>query len=298
MEKKFQGVYAVLCTPFTQDDKIDEMTLRKHLRFLLDEGKVHGIIPTGSTGEFVALREEERMSVAEITIDEVKGKVPVVVGTASVSTRKTIEYSQFAQNAGADGVMVVPPYYCHPNDREILSHYKALSENIDIPVVIYNNPGTSGVDMQPSLIASLAEFEGISYIKESSGDMTRVSQLMRLCGDKINIFCGCDTLALEMFVMGVTGWIAPAANMLPQLCVELFELAAIQKDMDKAKKLYFRLLPLLTMFESTGQYVQLTKAGMDILGRPVGIPRLPLQPPTKQARQGLNEILDSLLATG
>jgi len=304
MEKKFQGVYAVLCTPFTQDDKhalsvvegIDEMTLRKHLRFLLDEGKVHGIIPTGSTGEFAALREEERLSVAEITVDEVKGKVPVVVGTASVSTRKTIEYSQFAQNAGADGVMVVPPYYCHPNDKEIFSHYKALSENIDIPIVIYNNPSTSGVDMQPSLVARLAEFDRISYIKESSGDMTRVAQLMRLCGDKINIFCGCDTLAMEMFAIGVTGWIAPAANMLPQLCVELFELAAVQKDIDKAKKLYFRLLPLLTMFESTGQYVQLTKAGMDILGRPVGIPRLPLQPPTEQARQKLNEILDSLLA--
>jgi len=296
MEKKFQGVYAVLCTPFTQDDKIDEMALRKHLRFLLDEGKVHGIIPTGSTGEFAALTEEERSSVAEITIDEVKGKVPVVVGTASVSTSKTIEYSQIAQNAGADGVMVVPPYYCHPNDKEIFSHYKALSENIDIPIVLYNNPSTSGVDMQPSLVARLAELDGISYIKESSGDMTRVSQIMRLCGDKISIFCGCDTLVLEMFAMGVTGWIAAASNMLPQLCVELFELAAIQKDMDKAKQLYFRFLPLLTMFESTGQYVQLTKAGMDILGRPIGIPRLPLQPPTKQARQELNEILDSLLA--
>ena len=298
MEKKFQGVYAVLCTPFTQDDEIDEITLRKHLRYLLDEGKVHGIIPTGSTGEFAALTEKERMSVAETTVDEVKGKVPVVVGTASVSTRKTIEYSQFAQKTGADGVMVVPPYYCHPNDREIFSHYKALSENIDIPIVIYNNPSTSGVDMQPSLIASLAEIDGISYVKESSGDMTRVAQIMRLCGDKMNMFCGCDTLAMEMFAVGVTGWIAPAANMLPQLCIELFELAAIQKDMAKAKKLYFKLLPLLTMFESTGQYVQLTKAGMDILGRPVGIPRLPLQPPTKQARQGLNEILDSLLATG
>lgn len=295
MGNEFHGVYAVLCTPFTKDDKIDEPALRKHLRFLIDEGKVHGVIPTGSTGEFAALTEAERMSVAKITIDEVKGKVPVVVGTASVSTRKTIEYSQFAQNAGADGVMVVPPYYCHPNSEELFSHYKALSENIDVPIVIYNNPSTSGVDMQPALIARLAEFDRISYVKESSGDMTRVAQIMRLCGDKISIFCGCDTLALEMFAMGVAGWIAPPANIIPQLCVELFELAAVQKDMDRAKQLYFKLLPLFTMFESTGQYIQLTKAGMDILGRPVGVPRLPLRPPSEQARCDLKEILDGLV---
>lgn len=296
MAKKFQGVYAVLCTPFTQDDKINEVTLRKHLRFLLGEGKVHGIIPTGSTGEFAALTETERMTVVEITIDEVKDKVPVIVGTAAVSTRKTIEYSQFAQDAGADGVMVVAPYYCHPNDEEIFQHYKALSENIDIPIVVYNNPSTSGVDMQPSLIARLAELDRISYVKESSGDMTRVAQIMRLCGDKMKIFCGCDTLALEMFAMGVVGWITAVANMFPRLCVELFKLAAIQKDMDQAKGLYFRLLPLFTMFESTGQYIQLTKAGMDILGRPVGIPRMPLRPPNEQLMQNLKEILDSLLA--
>jgi 4-hydroxy-tetrahydrodipicolinate synthase len=296
MAKKFQGVYAVVCTPFTQDDKIDEVTLRKHLRFLLDEGKVHGIIPNGSTGEFAALTEEERLSVTEITIDEVKGEVPVVVGTASVSTHKTIQYSQFAQNMGADGVMVVPPYYCHPNDEELFYHYKALSENVSIPIVIYNNPSTSGVDMEPSLIARLAELDRISYVKESSGDMTRVAQIMRLCGDKMKIFCGCDTLALEMFAMGVVGWIAPAANMIPQLCVELFELAVVQKDMDQAKGLYFRLLPLFTMFESTGQYIQLTKAGMDMLGRPVGIPRMPLRPPNEQLMQNLKEILDSVLS--
>ena len=261
----------------------------------MEQGKVHGIVPTGSTGEFAALSEEERKKVAEIAIEEVNGMVPVVVGTASVSTKQTIQYSQYAQRAGADGVMVVPPYYCHPNEEEIYGHYKTLAENIDIPIVLYNNPGTSGVDMRPSLIARLAEFDQISYIKESSGDMTRVAEIMRLCGHKISIFCGCDNLSLEMFAMGVQGWIVPAANMIPQLCVELFELAAIQKDIVKAKKLYFKLLPLFTMFESTGQYVQLTKAGLDILGRPFGIPRKPLLPPTEQAKQHLKEILDSLL---
>lgn len=295
MAKRFQGVYAVLCTPFTEEDKVDEAALRKHLRYLLEEGKVHGIVAIGSTGEFAALSEEERKSVAEMTVGEVNGRVPVIVGTASVSTRETIQYSQHAQKAGADGVMVVAPYYCHPNEEEIYQHYKALAENTDIPIMIYNNPGTSGVDMQPSLIARLVEFEQILYIKESSGDIRRVAEIMRLCGDKMSVFCGCDNLALEMFVMGAQGWIAPGANMIPQLCVELFELAAVRKEMAKARELYFRLLPLFTMFESSGQYVQLTKAGMAILGRPFGIPRKPLLPAAEEASQNLKEILDALL---
>ena len=294
MTKTFQGVYAVLCTPFTPDDKVDETALRKHVRYLIDEGKIHGIIPNGSTGEFTALSEAERKLVADTVIDETAGKVPVVVGTASVSTEETIMYTQHAQNAGADGVMIVPSYYCHPNDREIYGHYKAIAENTDIDIVVYNNPGTSGVDMQPELIARLAEFERISHVKESSGDMSRVAEIQRLCDDKMRVFCGCDNLSLEMFMIGAAGWIAPPGNIIPRLCVELYELAAVKKDFEKAKTLYFKLLPLFTMFESTGQYVQLTKAGLDILGRPYGIPRKPLLPPTNEHRQQLKEILATL----
>jgi len=232
MDKKFQGVYAVICTPFTEDDKIDETALRKHLQYLVDQGNVHGIIPTGSTGEFAAMSDQELQQVADITIDEVKGKVPVVVGTAAVATKDTIKRSQYEQ---------------------------------------------------------------ISHIKESSGDMTRVAEIMHLCGDNIDIFCGCDTLSMEMFLMGAKGWVAPPANMVPNLCVQLYELAAVQRDIQKARELYFKLLPLLTMFETTGQYVQLTKAGLEILGRPYGNPRRPLLPPTDGDKQRLREILETLV---
>jgi 4-hydroxy-tetrahydrodipicolinate synthase len=294
MNKISQGVYGVLCTPFTQDDKIDETALRKHVRFLVDEGKIHGVIPNGSTGEFTALCKAERETTAKIVIDEAAGKVPVVVGTASVSTKETVMYTQHAANSGADGVMIVPPYYCHPNDEEIFGHYKTIAENSDIEIMVYNNPGTSGVDMKPELIACLAEFERISHVKESSGDITRVAEIQRLCGDKMRIFCGCDNLSLEMFIMGVAGWVAPVANMIPKLCVELYELAAVKKDFEKARELYFKLLPLFTMFETTGQYIQLTKAGLEILGRPYGIPRKPLLPPTDEHKQQLRETLATL----
>jgi len=294
MSKKFEGVYAVLCTPFTKDDKVDETVLRKHVRFLVDKGKIHGLIPNGSTGEFAALSEAERKAIAEIVIDEVAGKVPVVVGTASVSTKETVMFTQHAANAGADGVMIVAPYYCHPNDEEIFGHYKTIAENSDIEIIIYNNPPTSGVDMHPELIACLAGFERISHVKESSGDMSRVAEIQRLCGDKMKVFCGCDNLSLEMFIMGAVGWIAPPANMIPQLCVELYELAVVKKDFEKARELYFKLLPLFTLFETTGQYIQLTKAGLQILGRPYGVPRKPLLPPTDEHKQRLREILATL----
>jgi len=294
MSKKFEGVYAVLCTPFTRDDKVDETVLRKHVRFLVDKGKIHGLIPNGSTGEFAALSEAERKAIAEIVIDEVAGKVPVVVGTASVSTKETVMYTQDAANAGADGVMIVAPYYCHPNDEEIFGHYKTIAENSDIEIIIYNNPGTSGVDMQPELIARLAEFERLSHVKESSGDMSRVAEIQRLCGDKMKVFCGCDNLSLEMFIIGAVGWVAPPANMIPRLCVELYELGAVKKDFEKAKELYFKLLPLFTLFETTGQYIQLSKAGLEILGRPYGNPRKPLLPPTDEHKQRLREILATL----
>jgi len=295
MNKKFHGVYAVICTPFNQDDKIDEAVLRKHLRYLIDDGAVHGIIPTGSTGEFAAMSDRELQQLADITVDEVNGRIPVIVGASAVSTKDTMKRCRHAQKAGADGVMVVAPYYCHPNEREIYEHYKALAEGIDLPIMVYNNPGTSGVDILPGLVARLADFEQISYIKESSGDMTRVAEIMRLCGDKMDIFCGCDTLSMEMFLMGVKGWIAPPANMIPNLCVRLYELAAEQRDMPEARQLYFKLLPLLAMFETTGQYVQLTKAGLEILGRPYGNPRRPLLPPADEDKQRLKQILQTLV---
>lgn len=291
---QFQGVYAVPCTPFSESGEVDEKTLRRHLRFLLDEGGVHGVIPTGSTGEFAFLSEEERKRVAEITIDEVNGKVPVIVGAAGVSTRETIMYSQSAQEAKADGVMVVSPYYGHPDQEELYQHFKSLAESIDIPVMMYNNPGASGVDIRTPLVARLAEIDGIAAIKESTGEMQRIAEIMRLCGDKIAVLCGCDTLPMEMFAMGVQGWVAAPSNVVPRQCVELYELVAVKKDFDKGKELYFKLLPLFDMFESTGKYVQLAKAALEMLGRPIGLPRRPLLPASEEHRKKLQEILDGI----
>lgn len=295
MVKKLQGVYAVTCTPFTEDDEVDEEALRRHIRFLLDEGKVHGIIPTGSTGEFASLSEDERKRVVDITIDEVNGKVPVVVGSAAVTTRDTIMYCRHAEKAGADGVMIVHPYYCLPTERELYEHYKAIAASIGIPIMIYNNPATSGVDMQPELLARLAEIDNISYVKEASGDVKRIGLIKMLCGDKITIFIGTDHNTFEAFVMGTEGWVAGAANVIPKQCVKLYELAVEKRDIDGARELWYCMLPFGNMVEGEGKFVQYLKAASEMLGRPLGPPRRPLLPPLEEDRRRLKEALDRVL---
>ncbi len=309
---KFQGVYAVSVTPFDERGEVDEAALRKHIRWLLDEGGVHGIVPTGSTGEFAFLSLEERRHVAQIVVDEVgrrapaaahvpaaahapaAANVPVIVGAAACSTRETIEQAQFAQSLGADGVMVVPPYYGHLSQAELYQHFHALAQAVDIPVMLYNNPSTSGSDLLPETVARLAELDRIVAIKESSGIMQRVNEIQRLCGEKIEVLCGCDTLPLEMFQMGVSAWVAAPSNVIPRQCVQLYELAVEQRDYAAARALYDRLLPLFELFEGSGQYVQLNKAGLELLGRPVGQPRLPLLPISAEMCAQLKAILDAI----
>lgn len=296
MEKQFRGVFAVTCTPFDAQGEVDEGALRRHVRWLVDEGCVHGVIPTGSTGEFAFLTEAERKQVIAAVIDEVQGRVPVVAGTAACSTRETILYARFAQQQGAVGVMVVPPYYGHLTQEELYRHFRALAEAVDLPIMLYNNPGSSGSDLLPETVARLSELPNVAAIKESTGQMQRIHEIQALCGERLEVLCGCDTLPLEMFAMGVEGWVAAPANTIPRQCVELYRLAVEQRDFPPARELYFRLLPLFEMFENSGQYVQLNKAALAHLGRPIGLPRPPLQPPTDEQVARLSAIVDRIYA--
>jgi 4-hydroxy-tetrahydrodipicolinate synthase len=293
MPKKFRGVFAVTCTPFDQRGEFDSYALGRHLNWLLEEG-VHGVIPAGSTGEFAFLSPEERRKVVETALKVVDGRVPVLAGTAACSTRETIRLTQEAQQLGAGGVMVVPPYYGRLSQEELYAHYAALADGISIPIMIYNNPGASGSDILPATLARLAPHPNIAALKESTGQMQRVHEVQDLCGDRIEVLCGCDTLPLEMFALGVEGWVAAPSNTIPRECVRLFQLAVEERDFDSARALYRRLLPLFDLFERSGQYVQLNKAALELLGRPLGDPRPPLLPASPELRLQLKEILAGL----
>jgi len=161
---KLSGTFTVMVTPFTQDEQLDEKGFRKNIDWYIDEG-IHGVICAASTGEFANLSKEEHRRVIDITVDQVNGKVPVIAGTAANSTREAIEMTRYAKDAGADVVIIVAPFYGLPAQEELYQHYRVISDEVDIPIMIYNNPWYTGVDMMPSLVERLSAIDNISYIK-------------------------------------------------------------------------------------------------------------------------------------
>jgi 4-hydroxy-tetrahydrodipicolinate synthase len=186
------------------------------------------------------------------------------------------------------------PYYSLPTAEELWEHFRAVDAAINVPIMLYNYPGRTGVDLVPDLVERLAQLESVQYIKESTGDATRVSEIIRRCGDKITVFCGCDTLALESFLMGARGWVGGVANVLPRQHVKLFELAVVEQDFAAARELDYRLLPMLALMEGGGKYTRFVKAGCALTGHPVGPPRPPLRPATSDEEQQIRNALTAI----
>jgi len=290
MSETWQGIFAALVSPMTDGEELDERRLAEMVEFLVGDAGIHGVIPLGSTGEYYALSAEERERVVRITLEVAAGRVPVVVGTNAGSTRDAIGFSRQAEQMGADGVMLAAPYYSLPTDDELFEHFRMIAESIGLPIMLYNYPGRTGVDMRPELIERLAQLDRIRYVKESSGEVNRMSEIIRRCGEQITVFCGCDTGALEAFVLGVTGWVGGVVNCLAREHVELYELAVVQGDFPAARRLYYRMLPVLTLMEQSGKYTQFVKAACALAGQPVGPPRRPLLSPNDAEMNTLRDV--------
>ncbi|MGD9133729.1 MAG: 4-hydroxy-tetrahydrodipicolinate synthase, partial [Desulfobacterales bacterium] len=257
----------------------------------IEEG-IHGVICLGSTGEFANLSIEERRRVIDLTADQVRGRVPIIAGTAANSTRETIAMTQYAKDAGADAALIVAPFYGLPTQDDLYGHYRAISENVSIPIMAYNNPGFSGVDMLPPLIEKLAAIDNVLYLKESTGDIKRVHELLQRCGDSIDIWCGWDDLVYEFFLLSCRGWVAPIANFMPGAAAELFTLVE-EKAYDKAKALFFKMLPLLNHLEA-GQLLAKVKAAMNMIGKAGGKPRRPFLPISEEQKNELRTMLSAV----
>ena len=262
--------------------------MRENIDWYIEEG-IHGVICLGSTGEFANLSIEERKSVIDLTVDQVKGRVPIIAGTAANSTRETIEMTGYAKDAGADAALIVAPFYGLPTQEDLFEHYKSISENVSIPIMVYNNPGFSGVDMLPPLIERLAAIDNILYLKESTGDIKRVHEIMLRCGDRIDVWCGWDDLTYEFFSLGCRGWVAPVANFMPKTAAELVTLAE-NKEYEKARALYFKMLPLLSYLEE-GQLLAKVKEAMNMIGKAGGKPRRPFLPISEEQKGELRRML-------
>jgi len=287
--KQLEGSFAVMATPFTEDEKVDYQGLEKNIEFYLQNG-IHGLIALGSTGEVISLTEEERLKIAEFVVEKTAGRVPVCIGTTDESTTKAIEYSQHARNAGADAVMILMPYYMKPLQEEMIYHFETIAEKVDIPIMVYNNPGTSGVDLTLESVLKLVDRENIQYIKESTGEVRRLRDINRLAEGKITTFCGCDDLALESFFMGARGWVSVVANFMPEEAAGLYE-AAVKKDYERARELYEKLLPFCIELETCGKLVQLTKYCLDQRGACGGYCRKPRLPLSEEYQQKIDRML-------
>jgi 4-hydroxy-tetrahydrodipicolinate synthase len=236
---------------------------------------IHGLIPLGSTGEFLSLTDDEQAAVAETAIKAAKGRVPVLIGTGCENTLDGVRLSKRAEALGADGVMIIPPFYSTPTEDELFEHYRRIGEAIGIPIMIYNNPATANVDMRPETVKRLSAIENVRYIKESTLEVTRVRDIIDLCGDRMTVFAG--ILGYESFWLGAQGWVAVCSNLLPAESAKLFELVADAKDQPAALALYKRILPIVR-WVGGHRYVAATKAGFGMMGRPVGPPRPPRLP--------------------
>jgi 4-hydroxy-tetrahydrodipicolinate synthase len=272
--------------------EIDPERLAALVDYQIRQG-VHGLVPLGSTGEFYALSAEEREQVLKTTLEAAAGRVPVVAGANAGATRDVIHFARQAEQLGCAGVMLAAPYYSRPTPDELFAHFRAVNDAIGIPIMLYNYPARTGVDMTPEFIARLAALKNIRYVKESTGEMPRITTLIRLCGDRLGVFCGCDTLALESLLVGAVGWVGGVVNVLPQSHARLFELAVVKRDLAGARKLFFEMLPTLELMEGGGKYTQWVKAACALMGQDCGAPRPPLGPATRvecaQLRRALRQ---------
>lgn len=223
MPATFSGSYTVAVTPFTDDlSRVDLDRLRAFLDWQLAEN-VPGIIMLGTTGEFLSVTPEERRELVGATVEHIDGRIPVLVGTADASTTRAVQFSVEAQDLGADGLMIVPPYYYTPTDDEIYRHYEAIVGAVDLPIMLYNNPVTSNVDMSAELVARLAkDFATVSYIKESSQDIARVRDVIDLAGDAITVYAG--ERVVDSYLLGAKGYVNPYGNYIPRASAGIWRL--------------------------------------------------------------------------
>lgn len=256
--KQIHGIFAVTVTHFQENGEIDYAACAKHINWLIESG-VHGLLPLGATGEFSALTLEERKAFAEFAMKEVAGRVPVIIGAVSTNVDVTLEVAKHAASIGADGVMILPPPGLHPSQDEIYAFYKHISENVTLPVMIYNNPGSSGVNILPETLDKIADLPHMGFLKESTGDIMRLTRAVDELADRLVIFCGCESLAYESFVMGAKAWVCVLANVAPAQSARLYDLIVNQGKLEEARALYRQILPLLRLTEETGELWQIVK---------------------------------------
>ncbi|MEU3571429.1 dihydrodipicolinate synthase family protein [Kitasatospora sp. NPDC036755] len=287
-----EGIIAYPVTPFSPADGGPDLGRLTELIDRLVRSGCHAVAPLGSTGESAYLDDQEWYAVAEASVAAVAGRVPTVVGIADLTTRGAVRRARFAERAGADVVMVLPLSYWRLDEREITRHYTEVADAVGIPLMVYNNPATAGVDLGPELLHRLVDrVENITMVKESSGDIQRMHRLAQLSDGALPFYNGSNTLALEAFAAGAAGWCTAAPCLIPELTLDLYR-AVRAGDPETARRVFYRQLPVL-QFLLGGGLPTTVKAGLALCGLDAGEPRRPLLPLDEERTARLAALLSA-----
>jgi 4-hydroxy-tetrahydrodipicolinate synthase len=287
--KELKGICVALHTPFTETgNSVDEDALKRHIDSMLEAG-IHIILVCGGTGEFAYLGKEEKRQITEVASKHIDGKAGFMVGTSAVNTVDAIAASKHAQDNGADALLILPPYFEGPNYDGVYYHYEQIADAIDTPIMAYNIPASSNIDLTPAFMQRLMQIDNIKYIKDSTGDFTRIQELLMVCGDRVRVFNGGDPIAFYSMLAGCPGCVWGAANAMPELAVRLYDLV-LAGNISEAQSLWEKMFPSQLYFW-THDYNPAVKAATNLSGRNVGLCRKPQMPLSEKELADLKEAM-------
>ena len=287
----FEGVFTALITPFAKDGKLDEQALRKLVDFQIEQG-IDGLVPVGTTGESPTLSPEETERVIRIVVEQTGGRVPVIAGTGSNCTDKAIHMTEKAKQIGATASLQVAPYYNKPTGEGFFRHFSAIADAVDLPMVVYNIPGRAGKNIENPVMLKLAQHKNIVAVKEASGNIAQMMDLIAKKPKDFNVLSGDDNLTYPLMALGGKGVISVASNAVPDRMKDLTH-TALKGDWDRARKLHYQLLPLFkAIFLETNPIP--IKATMAMKGYVEEVYRLPMCPMSEENKKALTEVLKQL----
>jgi 4-hydroxy-tetrahydrodipicolinate synthase len=290
-------VFTFIPTPTSDDgEAIDEKRLLETIDYQIESG-VHGVCIFGSTGGNGSFTENEMKKATAAAARHIAGRISLIAGTGARTTSACMALSKHAQDAGCDGVMILPVSYWSLTNEEVLRHYERVCSQIELPICVYNNPWTTGVDMKPDLLKRIAEFNNVSCIKESTGDLSRITAIRLLLRDKLTLIAGWESTSLQAFMAGARGWAPVCTNFAPHKAMAFFDAAVFKRDAARAAALWDELFPICE-FICSKSHIRVAHAGLDIVGRSVGPPRSPIRTLGSEDRARLQSILQTLSRSG
>ncbi|MBT6070330.1 MAG: dihydrodipicolinate synthase family protein [Proteobacteria bacterium] len=289
---QFEGIYTPIITPFHDDGSINEEGFSQVIEFLIDSGS-HGIIVGGTTGEYYAQTLEERVHLLQIAHQVINGRATLMAGVGAIRTEDSIELAQTAAQIGIDALLVNSPPYVLPTEAENAAHALAIDRAAQLPIMLYNYPGRTGVGMDEAYLNLVSASKNFCAIKESSGDINRL-HLLANDFPQIQLSCGADDQALEFFVWGARSWVCAGGNFAPEAHIALYEACVVNQDFELGRKIMAAMLPLMSLLEQGGKFGQCIKHATALRGIPAGPPRSPLAPLDDSEKLALAKVIETM----